>query len=68
MFYNTSETLHNGFSSRNAEDKLIMQFGSIEGKSVNLQPRLKYVVEHGHEWRAGPGVYKKHRQYSYLSN
>jgi hypothetical protein len=35
---------------------------------VNLQPRVKYVVVHGHEWRAGPGIYKKYRQCSYNIN
>jgi len=59
MFSDTNETLPNGFSSRNSEDKLMLQFGLIEETGVNLQPRLKYVVVPGHEWRAGPGVYKK---------
>jgi hypothetical protein len=42
----------------------MLQFGLIDGIGVNLQPRVKYVVVHGHEWRAGPGVFRKHRQYS----
>jgi len=46
----------------------MLQFGLIDGKGVNFQPRVKYVVVHGHERRAGPGVYNKHRQYSYNVN
>jgi len=46
----------------------MLQFGLIDGTGVNLQPLLKHVVVHGHEWRAGPGVYMKHRQYSYTVN
>ena len=68
MFSNKNETLPDGFSSRNSEDKLMLQFGLIGGTDINLQPRLKYVVVHGLERRAGPGVCKKHRQDSYNVN
>ena len=42
----------------------MLQFGLIDGTGVNLQPRLQYVVVHGHEWRTGSGACEKHRQCS----
>jgi hypothetical protein len=46
----------------------MLQFRLIDGTGVNLQPRLQYVVVDGREWITGPGVYKKHRKYSYNVN